>query len=68
VTQKCRIPPLIADHQATTDTTINAADMMNDQGLLQELPEITAMLQQASDYREQPAAADRILAGLVIQG
>jgi len=38
--------------------------MMGDQGLLQELPDITPLLPQAGDDREQSAAADRTLAGL----
>ena len=38
--------------------------MMGDQGLLQELAEITALMPQAGGCREQSAAADRTLGGL----
>ncbi len=40
------------------------AAVMGDPGLLQELPDITALLPEAGGHREQPAAADRTLAGL----
>lgn len=37
---------------------------MSDPGLLQELPDITTLLAQGGGDGEQPAAADRTLAGL----
>jgi hypothetical protein len=40
------------------------AAVMGDPGLLQELPDITALLPEAGGDGEQPAAADRTLAGL----
>ena len=40
------------------------AAVMRDPGLFQELPDITALLPEAGGNGEQPAAADRTLAGL----
>ena len=40
------------------------AAVMGNPGLLQELPDITALLPEAGGHSEQPATADRTLAGL----